>query len=511
MSPRRLLLSVLIALAAGLTSTGAALAAGPPAVTTLGPTEVTPTSATLRATASPNGLATTVAFDYGTSTAYGTTSETAPAGDGTVPVDVAVAITGLRAGTTYHLRARAANSAGTDSGADVSFTTPSAPVVSTGAASAVTLTDATLSASVDPKGQTTSVVFDVGTTTAYGTTTPAQDAGGGRGAKTLTAVLGMLQPGTTYHYRARAANATGSVNGGDRTFKTRSAPVPSATTTGAAAVGSTQATLLAAVDPNGRETSAVIEYGTSTAYGQQSAPLSAGSGDAAVPLRFTITGLRPLTTYHFRVLATSDAGRDPGADRTFRTGRPASVAGLNASPNPVAYLQPVTLTGQVGGTGAAGSAVTLLGSPQPFGSPFTPIATATADAAGAFSATLRLRQTTRVQVRAAAGGDVVTSSSVRVNVAPRISTRVQRLRGARVRMLGTIRPGGAATVSLRKVVNGRIVTVRRVRVRGTGATATPYRFTLTAPRRPGRYLVHVKPARRDLVAGDGTVRTLQRR
>jgi hypothetical protein len=98
------------------------------------------------------------------------------------------------------------------------------PVTTTGASSGVTQTAATLAGTVDPNGTAASYVFEYGPTTAYGSSTPAVDAGQGPGTVNAGATLAGLTPGTQYHYRLVATNAGGSTAGDDRTFLTSSAP-----------------------------------------------------------------------------------------------------------------------------------------------------------------------------------------------------------------------------------------------------------------------------------------------
>lgn len=112
---------------------------------------------------------------------------------------------------------RAANNAGT------SNPPCTIPQVVTGAASGITSTGATLNGTVDPNGSATNFVFDLGTTTAYGVSTPAASAGSGGSPVPVSATIAGLSPGTTYHYRVRATNGFGSANGGDRTFTTAAA------------------------------------------------------------------------------------------------------------------------------------------------------------------------------------------------------------------------------------------------------------------------------------------------
>ncbi|MBA7622252.1 hypothetical protein ES703_29626 [subsurface metagenome] len=59
--------------------------------------------------------------------------------------------------------------------------------------------------------------FEWGLDTGYGTTTPPQSKTSG---ETFSQVIGGLQPGTTYHFRAFATNSVGTSHGADRTFTT---------------------------------------------------------------------------------------------------------------------------------------------------------------------------------------------------------------------------------------------------------------------------------------------------
>ncbi|MGH2926778.1 MAG: diguanylate cyclase, partial [Solirubrobacteraceae bacterium] len=94
------------------------------------------------------------------------------------------------------------------------------PGVSPGDPTAVSPSGATLRGQVTANAQATSYHFDYGTTTAYGAATPAQSAGAGLGAVSVSAALSRLTPGTTYHYRLVASNADGTTTSGDRTFST---------------------------------------------------------------------------------------------------------------------------------------------------------------------------------------------------------------------------------------------------------------------------------------------------
>jgi hypothetical protein len=79
--------------------------------------------ATVNGSANPNGVATTVYFQYGTGTGYGSTTQSLDIGSGNSTVPVSINLASLAKGTTYHYRL-VTNSGGTITyGADQTFTT----------------------------------------------------------------------------------------------------------------------------------------------------------------------------------------------------------------------------------------------------------------------------------------------------------------------------------------------------------------------------------------------------
>jgi hypothetical protein len=98
---------------------------GAPSASTAAPGTVTSTSATLGGQLDANGAAiTSCAFEYGTTSAYGSSApcaEEPAAAAGAQPVSAAIA--GLSPNTTYHYRLAAASARGAGLGADVAFTT----------------------------------------------------------------------------------------------------------------------------------------------------------------------------------------------------------------------------------------------------------------------------------------------------------------------------------------------------------------------------------------------------
>ncbi len=103
--------------------------AAKPSVTTNAATTVTATGATLNGTVSSNGASTTVTFDYGLTTSYGSTvtAVQSPLASGASRSAVSATLTGLTCGTLYHFRAKGVNNSGTTNGGDLTFTTSACP------------------------------------------------------------------------------------------------------------------------------------------------------------------------------------------------------------------------------------------------------------------------------------------------------------------------------------------------------------------------------------------------
>jgi PKD repeat protein len=71
-----------------------------------------------------------------------------------------------------------------------------------------------------PNGRDTSWWIEYGTSTAYGSQTPASDVGSGTSPVAVNGYLLHLTPGATYHYRLVAQNGLGTTYGYDYTFTT---------------------------------------------------------------------------------------------------------------------------------------------------------------------------------------------------------------------------------------------------------------------------------------------------
>jgi hypothetical protein len=204
-----------------------------PTVITGSVSSITATGATLGGTIDDKGANTAVSFEYGTTTGYGSsvsaTPNTVSAGAGSTAVSAV--LTGLSANTTYHYRAIGTNSVGTTNGLDKTFITSAAvPTATTGSASSITATGATLGGTINDNGASTAVTFEYGTTTGYGTQVSATPGTvtAGVGSTAVSVALSGLSANTTYHFRVKGINSAGTTSGSDGTFTT-GAGIPTVT------------------------------------------------------------------------------------------------------------------------------------------------------------------------------------------------------------------------------------------------------------------------------------------
>src|SRR5882672_119741 len=331
---------------AALLSAASATGATAPAATTGPVTSVGPTTATVGGTVNPNGSATSWVVEFGTTTSYGLKTTAVNAGSGTSPATISATLTGLAPGTSYHYRVVATSTAGTARGADGLLTTSAAPQASTGGASSVTPTSATLNGTVTPSGRTTTWFFEYGTSTSYGSKTPAKDVAPATSPFAVAGQVTGLTAGRVYHFRLVATSDAGTSRGSDQTFTT--AVAPSVTTKSASSVGDSTATLSGTANPNGQTTTAYFEYGTSASYGTKTAAKNIGSGRSTSTVSIPVSGLAAGTTYHFRIVASNATGTSAGSDQTFATtGPPAVRTGSTTGTTPTGS----TLTGSVDSRG----------------------------------------------------------------------------------------------------------------------------------------------------------------
>ncbi len=196
-----------------------------PTVTTASITAITLVTATAGGNVTADGGATVTARGV----CWSTTSNPVATGnhttDGTGTGIFTSAITGLSAGTLYHVRAYATNTVGTAYGGDSVFSTTITavlPTVITSTISSITSTTASSGGNVTSNGGATVTARGVCWSTTANPVATGNHTTDGNGTGIFTSALTGLTAGTTYHVRAYATNSAGTAYGGDSSFTTTS-------------------------------------------------------------------------------------------------------------------------------------------------------------------------------------------------------------------------------------------------------------------------------------------------
>jgi len=154
----------------------------------------------------------------------------------------------------------------------------------------------------------------------------------GNAQPNLFANLTGLKYGSNYYWSVQAVDTAfaGSPFANEVIFTVTRAP---STTSGqVGSVMGNSAVIAAAIYPNGTNTTAYIQWGTTANYGNSTTPMALGDGLDPVTLRQTLTGLQPGTLYHYRVVTSNAYGTTYGPDQTF-------------------YVDPAVLLGDANGDG----------------------------------------------------------------------------------------------------------------------------------------------------------------
>jgi hypothetical protein len=263
----------------------------------------------------------------------------------------------------------------------------------------------------------------------------------------------------------------------------------------ASQTSTTTATITAAVNPRGLETSYYLQYGPSPAYGAQTPTATVAAGTSEVKLAESLAGLQANTTYHFRLVATNAAGTGSGPDRTFLTKKIPLTLSATVNPNPEEFGMSLTVAGSLAGSDAANQALVLQIDPYPYKQGFKDLGNPElSDAAGSFSfAVGSIAASAQLRV-AALGPPIVYGPILTEHVSIRASfhARSTKRRGF-YRLYGTVAPAlaGAHLAFQRLGRHGKPVTVSgTVLKRGSGGSS---HFARTVRlRRKGRYRVVVQ-------------------
>ena len=292
----------------------------PPIVITGTATGTTFQSAVLSGTVNPNGLATSVWFEYGTDATYGSTTAAQNAGMGTSLIARSAQISGLAAGFVYHYRMVGMSSNGTSYGNDQTFTRS---LRSNADLSALQLSAGALVPGFS-SAQTVyrlNVVNSVASTTVTATQSDPQASIQAKANGGLPIVLKSGKASSALAFSEGSnlvevkVNAVDGITTGTYaiTVYRETAPVTHLAT----GVGPATATLNATVD--GQGVGVAFEYGLTTGYGALTAVPLIASGSSSVLISSNIAGLAPATLYHCRVRVTDGTRIDYGSDVTFLT------------------------------------------------------------------------------------------------------------------------------------------------------------------------------------------------
>lgn len=232
-------------------------------------------------------------------------------------------LTGLASDTQYDFRVQVVRNtvnATTQTGATTQFTTlPGNPVFTADSASAVSHDRGTGNTTVDPNDKASSVYMEYGLTGAYGTAVYVGYYTGTTAQAVAKEITGLASS-TLYYFRFRADYSGGSVYSAGSSFTTSVAPpTPDITTGGSSSVTHNSATIAGTVNPNLVSTQYYFQYGTTVAYGTDTA--LQGPSSAGAPFGYTqaISGLTASTTYHYRAVALYSGVYYYGSDATFTT------------------------------------------------------------------------------------------------------------------------------------------------------------------------------------------------
>jgi hypothetical protein len=278
---------------------------------------------------------------------------------------------------------------------------------------------------------------------------------------------------------------------------------PGASTGGATSVAPQTATLNGRVNPHGRPTAFYFRYGTTTAYGKRTSTGGAGSGTHTRSVSAGLTGLRPNTTYHYRLVAFSTAGTQTGGDRKFKTRQIPTTSSIAASPNPAVFGAAVSVAGALTGPSVGGKLVALQSKPFPFTAPFQQVGnTVVTTPQGGYSFLVPGVVTSQLRV-VEKSKPSVTSQTITENIALATTLHARRSRSNRhrVRFYGRVSPARVGNaVLIQRKLRRRWKTIGLTLTRGRSPNFSVFSKRLRLGH-SGRFRVVVRTTGGDYVDG----------
>jgi uncharacterized protein (TIGR02145 family) len=291
-----------------------------PTVTTTAASAITSTTATSGGNVTADGGGSVTARGVCWATTANPTTANSKTTDATGTGTFTSSLTGLTAGTTYHIRAYATNSAGTAYGSDLTFTTTAVvPTLTTTAISGITQTTASSGGNISSNGGAAITAKGVCWGTTSGPVATGSHTTDGSGDAAFTSSITGLTPGTRYYVRAYATNSIGTAYGNELSFTSGAVVVPTLTTTAASSITTTTAVSGGNITSAGGGT--VTAKGVCWGLAANPSLTDSHTEDGTGTGSFTsnITGLTDGTTYYVRAYATNSAGTAYGSQITFKT------------------------------------------------------------------------------------------------------------------------------------------------------------------------------------------------
>jgi hypothetical protein len=274
---------------------------------------------------------------------------------------------------------------------------------------------------------------------------------------------------------------------------------PTVYTGGVSGLTPTSVILHGSFNAHGLPTNFVFQYGFTAGYSSQTPLTPGGNRTTNFAVALPITGLRPATRYHYRILATNGSGNVLGAGRSFTTPKvPLSLETVGA-PNPVPFGDPFAVQGAVVGTDAGpGRGVALQINPFPYTAGFTTLGNPElTGAGGAFSFPV-VGLSTNTEIRIITTSPPYIASPIMVEgVSVQVTFHLHRIHRSRpgrfYRMYGTVTPGEpGAGIGLQLIRSGAPSVNVGGSVITSGNSAISHYSTIVRLRHSGVYEVLVK-------------------